>query len=193
MLGSDRAPSRRILPKAEVGSILVVIGHVVLQQSAQMVLIEHDDVIQQVLSKGSHHAFHGAVLPWTSKGDLLGLDAHGFHESFEGRESRFAIKDQILWDLVEREGFSQLLLDPFRRRMSGYVEMGDLPVPMPEDDQDKELLKGGGGNSQEVHGGNDIPMIDQKGSPVLTLGLGGAPLGHQPLHGALREPEPEFQ
>jgi hypothetical protein len=43
-------------------------------------IVEDDDVIQQVLAKGSHHAFHGSILPGATKGYLLGLDTHGFHK-----------------------------------------------------------------------------------------------------------------
>ena len=55
--------SRRLLVQPEVGSVVVIIGNVLREQSLQMALIQGDHVVQQVAAAASDPTFGDAVLP----------------------------------------------------------------------------------------------------------------------------------
>ncbi len=52
---------RRRLPEAQVRSVVVVVGHVVPQQSSEMALTQHDDVVEQFTTDAANPALGDAV------------------------------------------------------------------------------------------------------------------------------------
>src|SRR5450756_851983 len=58
--------SRRLLIQPEVGSVVVIIGNVLREQSLQMALIQGDHVVEQVAAAASDPTFGDAILPGTS-------------------------------------------------------------------------------------------------------------------------------
>lgn len=70
---------RTILAKREMRAALVVVLEVCRQHSAQVTLIEDDDVIKTFAADGADDALDIGVLPWRSRcGDDL-LDRHGLN------------------------------------------------------------------------------------------------------------------
>lgn len=60
---------RGILLQGKVRTRAVVVREVVAQDSPQMLLVEHDDVIEALSADGTDHAFHERALPWGASGD----------------------------------------------------------------------------------------------------------------------------
>jgi hypothetical protein len=58
-----------------VNTFRVVVADIVAKESAQVILIEHDDVINDFSLARSHPAFGRSVLPWTVKCGAPGLYA----------------------------------------------------------------------------------------------------------------------
>src|SRR5450759_5509090 len=58
--------SRRLLVQPEVGSVVVIIGNVLRQESLQMALIQGDYVVEQVAAAASDPTLGDAILPGTS-------------------------------------------------------------------------------------------------------------------------------
>src|ERR1017187_127138 len=58
--------SRRLLLQPEVGSVVVIIGNVLREQSLQMALIQRDHVVEQVAAGASDPTLGDAILPGTS-------------------------------------------------------------------------------------------------------------------------------
>src|ERR1039458_8935291 len=58
--------SRRLLIQPEVGSVVVIVGNVLGDESLQMALIQRDYVVQQVAAAASDPTFGDAILPGTS-------------------------------------------------------------------------------------------------------------------------------
>src|SRR5450759_1556417 len=57
--------SRRLLIQPEVGSVVVIIGNVLREQSLQMALIQGDHVVQQVAAAASDPTLGYPILPGT--------------------------------------------------------------------------------------------------------------------------------
>src|ERR1035441_8395625 len=57
--------SRRLLVQPEVGSVVVIIGNVLRQESLQMSLIQRDYVVEQVAAAASDPTFGDPILPGT--------------------------------------------------------------------------------------------------------------------------------
>src|SRR5450759_1491449 len=55
--------SRRLFIQPEVGSVVVIIGNVLGEESLQMALIQRDHMIEQVAAAASDPTFGDAVLP----------------------------------------------------------------------------------------------------------------------------------
>ena len=66
---------RRLLRKAKVRAVFVVVADVFREQPFQMAFIERDDVVQQVPAAASHPAFGDAILPGAFKGSANRTDA----------------------------------------------------------------------------------------------------------------------
>lgn len=109
-----------------------------------------------------------AILPRTSEAGLLRLNAEVSHgvDNF-AIELRAAIKDQVVWRRVIREGFPQLLNDPGACRMLRYVAMEDTPPVMRNDEEAVEHTEGERRHGEEVHGGDSFTVVAQKGRPAL--------------------------
>src|ERR1039458_9086930 len=58
--------SRCLLVQPEVGSVVVIIGNVLGEESFQMALIQRDHVVEQVAAAASDPTFGDAILPGTS-------------------------------------------------------------------------------------------------------------------------------
>src|ERR1700730_4858770 len=96
------------------------------------------------------------------------------------------ITDHVTWDLIPGERFSNLLRDPFGRRVRCHVDPDELSPSQADNDQYVELDKADGWNHQQIHGSNVRHMVAQKSTPTLTrpvafLGhvLGDSRLGHR--------------
>ena len=57
--------SRRLLVQPEVGSVVVIIGNVLREESLQMALIQRDHVVEQVAAAASDPTLGDPILPGT--------------------------------------------------------------------------------------------------------------------------------
>src|ERR1700747_3761175 len=86
-------------------------------------------------------------------------------------------------DLLPATGFSELIGDPFGRRVGGHSKPQDLPPVMAHDEQSIEQPKRDRRHDEEVHCGNALSMVAKERLPSLR---GRAPpprhmLGHAGL------------
>src|SRR6266568_5678833 len=90
------AACRRRLPEAQMGAVIVVVGDVVAEESAEMTLVERDHVVEQIPSDTAHPAFCDAVLPGAPPAGTRRLGPEGFQCRDDGRrEYRIPIEDQM--------------------------------------------------------------------------------------------------
>ena len=82
--------------------------------------------------------------------------------------NRVLVADQIAWDVIPREGFSDLLRDPFRCWASRDIDQGKLAPSQADNHQNIELNEADGWNHEQIHRGDVWRMVAQEGAPVLT-------------------------
>jgi hypothetical protein len=67
----DIAPYRRVTAERHVGAVGVVVRDVLAQDSTQMVLAEHDQVVDNLATRGAHPSLGEPVLPWRPRRDSV--------------------------------------------------------------------------------------------------------------------------
>src|SRR5450631_1443866 len=70
--------------------------------------------------------------------------------------------------LVPRKCFCDLTRDPFGGRMCRDFDPDKIYAVEPDDDQGIEQFEADGRDNEQVHSGNILRMIAQKGSPSLA-------------------------
>src|ERR1700730_524890 len=101
------------------------------------------------------------------------------------------ITDHVTWDLIPGERLSNLLRDPFGRRVRCHVDPDKLSPRQADNDQYVELDKTDGWNHQQIDGCHVRQVIAQESAPALTRRV--AFLGHVlgDSRRSHREAEPE--
>ena len=64
---------RRILLQGIVNAVPLVIAHIIPDQSAQMLLIQRDDMVQNLAAAASDPSLGNAILPWRLDARRFGL------------------------------------------------------------------------------------------------------------------------
>lgn len=121
------ATGRRSLRQREMRSIFMVVADVLIHQSPQMTLVQHDDMIEQVPTAAADPALCNTILPRAPEAGSFRLDA----QCLDGTddlliEVRGSIEDQIPWGRIVGECFAQLLRDPDATRMAGDAPNAEL-------------------------------------------------------------------
>src|ERR1700691_6097937 len=60
----DIASHRRVAPERHVGAVRVVVRNVLAEDPTQVVLAEHDHVVDDLPTRSAHPSFGETVLPW---------------------------------------------------------------------------------------------------------------------------------
>src|ERR1039458_208134 len=71
--------SRRLLVQPEVGSVVVIIGNVLREESLQMALIQGDHVVEQVAAAASDPTLGDPILPGTPNRGTAGCHLQRAH------------------------------------------------------------------------------------------------------------------
>jgi hypothetical protein len=180
------APCRGLLLQPKVGSVLVVVAQILSHQALEMPLVKNDDMIEQVSPAITDEAFCDTVLPRAAKATPLGFDSEALDSADDlGIEIGCAIEYEILLDRIVREGFTQLLYRPSACRMLGYVTVEDVPPVVGDHEEAIDHSKRQRRHCEEVHSGNRLSVVAQKGRPLLrrlrTPGRLPHPAQHRPL------------
>src|SRR5438309_10064604 len=96
---------------------------ITFQDSSQMLLSQHDHVIEALVPDGAYQPFRKRILPRALR---CGQDFGDAHVT-EAIPDTFTIdlvpiSDQVAWRSVFGERFQDLLSGPSRHRMFGHVE-----------------------------------------------------------------------
>ena len=85
-----------------------------------------------------------------------------------------------------------VLDDPFRSRVSGHVEVQNLPASVLDDKEAIQYLEGHRGDGEEVERSDHLPVIPEEGQPSFA-GITAAPNTLQiPGYGSLGDIEAQF-
>ena len=91
-----RTSQRRVLVDPEMRPILVVVGQVLAEQAAKMLVVENDDVVEQLAPNRPHESLGHSVLPRALVARTRGLERHRRDRGDHRRgEDRVPVEHQV--------------------------------------------------------------------------------------------------
>jgi hypothetical protein len=128
---------RRDFLKREVRPGFVAIRHERLHMPVQRSFVEDGHVVRTLAGNRTNHALHVSSLPERARLRGYFLSTRVLHLPAEVCPEDFIpIVQQVLRNLSKGEGLARLLWRPFRRRMSGNINMPDPSSVVRQDQQD---------------------------------------------------------
>jgi len=141
----------------------MVVANVLGQETFQMPLVEHDDVVEQVASAIAYPTFGDSVLPRTSETGSFGLDAEACYGADNFRvEVRGSVEEQIARRRIIRKCLAMLLRYPIAARMTGHVAVENAPPTMRDDEETVDNAERHRRHGEEIHCGNGFSVVDQR-------------------------------
>ena len=139
-----------------------------LEMPVQAAFVEHDQVIQALPADGPDYPFYVGTLPRRTRCREYLFDAHGLQLANEiAAKDPIAVAQQIAWRAVPGECLSQLLSDPFCRRMGRDGEVNNAPPLMRQHQEYIQALEPDRGHHEEVNRNHRLQMILEEGAPPL--------------------------
>ena len=162
-LGSGESFSRERCVRASV-----VVEEVVAQQATQVVLVQHDDVVEALAAQGPDEAFHVRILPRGPRRRLDFVDPHGLGSAREHDPvHRIAVAQEVARGSLPGERLHELLGRPLGRGGVGDVDVDDASPLVRQDHEDEQDLEHHRGHDEEVHGDEAPQVVVEKGPPSL--------------------------
>jgi hypothetical protein len=105
------------------------------QTSAQVALMQDDDVVQTLAAQGADQSLGVRILPRAPRRRGHLFDPQASHTPAEpGAVDAVTITDQLMGCRIERKRFDDVLCGPLSRRVCSDVEMNDPAALVSEDD-----------------------------------------------------------
>jgi hypothetical protein len=154
-------------------SASVVILKVSRQHSAQVTLVEDDDVIETFAADRADDALDVGILPWRSRRSDDLLDRHRLDTIAEGLPIRsVSVSQQKARRGVPGEGLGDLARQPGLCGIWSDLEMDNFSSLMAKDEQSVENLKPGSYDDEHVDGGGVVHVVVQERAPGRGGDLG---------------------
>ena len=142
-----------LLPDALMGSSLVEVHPVLIQNALELLLVEDEQMVEACLPHTPQRAFADGIGSWCMIRRFQYLDiARCGHASETGPKFAIVISNEIFRCLPIRGRFSQLLRHPRIGRKLCHSYMDDLPRMQFDEEEGKERSKEEIGDLQEVTG-----------------------------------------
>ena len=185
---------RDLLGNPLMGSCLVEVHHICIEDALELPLLQDQQVVQTFLP----HTPQEALADRIGSGSMIRCFEHlnrtGCRYTSEaGPKFAIVITNQILGCLAIRGGFPELLSHPGIGRGSCDAHMDHFPRLQFYAEERKERPKEKVSHLQEVTGPDIRRVIAEKRAPLLTSWLVGANRPHVLLDGALTHVYPQFQ
>ncbi len=176
-----------------MNTVLVVVVHVITDQSTKMLFVQRDDMVEDLAPATSHPAFRDPVLPGRLDARLLGGQPRRLQESDDvGVKRRVAVEEDVTVRASVGKGLPQLLNDPLGSRMACDVEVQDLPTSVFDDEEAVEELEGNRRHGEEVECNDHFAVILQEGQPVLAWITAALNASEVPSHASFGNDEAEL-
>ena len=149
-----------------MGSPLMIILKVASHNPSQMVLIQHNDMIQALAADGTDEPLDIGRLPGRPWRNHDFFDAHTLDPVAERLAvNAIAVSQKIARGRVPGECFDDLLCCPLRARMFRDVDVQDPTAVMSEDKEDEQDAERGRGHHEEVQRNQVSHVVLQECSP----------------------------
>lgn len=146
----------------------MVVRDVRSKDAHQVSLVEHDDVVQTIVSDRANEAFAIRVFPWAARRGDDFLDAHVANTLLKSvTVDSIAITNQKTWRGIIGERFDDLLGSPLSRRIGSDVEVNDVSSVVTQHDKGEKYVKRGCGDGEEVDADDVGQMVIQESPPSL--------------------------
>src|SRR5712671_6113339 len=173
-------------------SDIVVVMGVRFQNPTQMHLAQDNHMIDALAPDRSDQPFGKAILPRRGWRGRLVPDAHGAQSACDDRTiDAIPVADHVARSFIPRECFGDLARNPFRGRMCCDADPDQLSAIQPHYHVGVEQVEANGRDNEQVHGGDILSMITQKGAPSLAWRP--ASLDHVFGDTRLRDLKPELE
>src|SRR6266446_5215568 len=151
---------------------LVVIFLVRIEQMAEMSLTEENNMVNTLPSDRTDEPLRISVLPWRPWRDRSISYAH-CAKPFEddiGIDA-ISIANDVPWSLLPTVSLGQLAGDPIGTRACGHTQPQKLASATLQDQKSIQQPKRDRRHYEQIHRGNAVGMIAQKGLPALRRWL----------------------
>src|SRR6202051_3797247 len=173
-------------------SNFVVIASIESQDSAQMHLAQHNDVVHTFTPDRSDQPFGKAILPRRGRCGRLVPDAHCAQSPRDDAAiDPVAIADEVGRSLIPGRCLRYLTCNPFGRGICCDIEPDEGSAVEPDNDEGIEQVETESWNNEQVHGGNVRRVVTQEGPPSLAGRP--PPFDHVLGNARLRDLKPELE
>src|SRR6266446_9107401 len=151
---------------------LVVIFLVRIEQMAEMSLTEENNMVNTLPSDRTDEPLRISVLPWRPWRDRPISYAH-CAKPFEDdiAVDAISIANDVPWRLLPTVRLGQLTADPIGTRACGHTQPQKLAAGMLQDQKSIQQPKRDRRDYEQIHRGNAVRVIAQKGLPALRRRL----------------------
>src|SRR3984893_8395165 len=157
-----------------------------------MRLAQDNHMIDALAPDRSDQPLGKAILPGRGWCNWPIPDAHGAQSAGDDcTVDAIPVANHVARSFIPRECFCDLPRNPFRGWMCRDADPDQLSAVQSHDDVGVEQVEANGRDNEQVHGGNILSMITQKGAPSLAWRP--ASLGHVFGHTRLRDLKPELE
>jgi hypothetical protein len=170
----------------------VVVTGVRFQNATQMRLAQDDDVVDTLTPDRSDQPFGETILPRRGGRNRLIPDAHGAQSACDDLTiDAIPVADHVARSFIPRECFCDLARNPFCGRMCCDTDPDQFSAIQSHDDVGVEQVEANGRHNEQVHTGDILSMVTQKGVPSLAWRP--ASLDHVFGDTRLRDLKPELE
>jgi hypothetical protein len=170
----------------------VVVTGVIFQNATQVRLAQDDDVVDTLTPDRSDQPFGETILPRRGGRNRLIPDAHGAQSACDDRTlDAIPVADHVARSFSPRECFCDLARNPFCGRMCCDTDPDQFSAIQSHYDVGVEQVEADGRDNEQVHSGDILSMVTQKGVPSLAWRP--ASLDHVFGDTRLRDLKPELE
>ena len=132
----DRASIGRVFIQRVVNAIILVIAHVVADQTTKVFFIHRDNMVEDLAPAAANPSLGGSISPGCLYARSFWLKTGGLQESNHvGVEDRITIQNRVTVRSRLGQGFAQLLHDPIGRWMRRGIEVQDSAAAVLDDEE----------------------------------------------------------
>src|SRR5258708_35794513 len=152
-----------------MGSDSVVVTGVRFQNATQMRLAQDNKLVHTLKPDRSDQPLGETILPGRGGRNRLVPDTHGAQSACDDRTiDAIPVADHVARSFIPRECFCDLPRNPFCGGMCRDADPDQFSAIQSHYDADVERVEPNGRDNEQVHSGDILGMITQKGAPSLA-------------------------
>ena len=165
----NRPQCRAVLAQKPVRAVTMIIVQLVGENKAQVIIVQHDDVVQAFPADRADQSFDHGILPRGTRRNELLFQIRVLDSAHQvGAIDGIPIPEEITWWGGKWEGVDHLLGGPDSRGSVRDAEVKNFAPCMGQDQKDIQHLTGGRRNGKEIDGNQLLGVVMEKSLPGLS-------------------------